>query len=225
MGLSSTPYSQHHLCRLVDDEESTVDATTTFYSDFLRSSRATGRSGKGPSSEKYSIGDTVLLATNVQRPSIGVIIALWEVSRPVTDSHLFANIHWFLRPAELARTRTKREHLEVRLFIPTSLSIREFTNDNLHQNEIYLSLDATSIVDISAILAHCDVASTPRKGQEPASSRYKSHVSTMANSFFCVNEVDSRRGLYYELDWHAHRKRSLERAKEEGVQCLLSEGY
>jgi hypothetical protein len=32
---------------LVDDEESTVDATTTFYSDFSRSSRATGRSGKG----------------------------------------------------------------------------------------------------------------------------------------------------------------------------------
>jgi origin recognition complex subunit 1 len=40
----------------------------------------------------------------------------------------------------------------------------------------------------------------------------------MANSFFCVNAVDSRRGLYYELDWHAHRMRSLERAKEDGVQ-------
>ncbi len=35
----------------------------------------------------------------------------------------------------------------------------------------------------------------------------------MANSFFCVNAVDSRRGLYYELDWHAHRKWSLQRAK------------
>jgi origin recognition complex subunit 1 len=103
---------------LVDDDESTVDATTAFYSEFLRFSRPTGRSSKGPS-EKYSIGDTVLLATNVQRPSIGVIIALWEISRPVAHSHMFANIHWFLRPAELARTRTKREHLEVRLFIPT----------------------------------------------------------------------------------------------------------
>ena len=40
----------------------------------------------------------------------------------------------------------------------------------------------------------------------------------MASSFFCANAVDSRRGLYYELDWHAHRKRSLERAKEDGVQ-------
>jgi hypothetical protein len=101
---------------LVDDEEeSTADATTTFYSDFLRS--ASGRSGKGPS-EKYSIGDTVLLATSVQKPSIGVIVALWEVSRHVAHSQMFVNIHWFLRPAELARTRTKREHLEVR--IPTS---------------------------------------------------------------------------------------------------------
>jgi origin recognition complex subunit 1 len=40
----------------------------------------------------------------------------------------------------------------------------------------------------------------------------------MANSFFCVNAVDSRRGLYFELDWHAHRKRSLERAKEDGME-------
>jgi origin recognition complex subunit 1 len=40
----------------------------------------------------------------------------------------------------------------------------------------------------------------------------------MANSFFCVNAVDSRRGLYYELDWHAHRKRSLQRAKEADAQ-------
>ena len=115
---------------LVDDEESTVDATTTFYSDILRFKHATDRSGKGPS-ENYSIGDTVLLATNVRKPSIGVIIALWEVSRPLAHSQMFANIHWFLRPAELAQTRTKREHLEVRLFIPSSCT-RESSNDNLH---------------------------------------------------------------------------------------------
>jgi origin recognition complex subunit 1 len=116
---------------LVDDEESTVDATTTFYSDFLRSSRPTGRSRRA-TSEMYSIGDTVLLATSLQKPSIGVIIALWEVSRHVAHSQMFANIHWFLRPAELARTRTKREHLEVRLFIPTLYILREFINDNLY---------------------------------------------------------------------------------------------
>ena len=71
---------------------------------------------------------------------------------------------------------------------------------------------------MSAILVHCDVASTPRGSQKPTSSRYKSYASTMANSFLCVNAVDSRRGLYYELDWHAHRKRSLERANEDDVQ-------
>ena len=94
----------------------------------------------------------------------------------------------------------------------------EFIDDILYQNEVYLSLDATSVVDISAILSHCDVSSTATKNQKPASSRYKSHVSTMANSFFCINAVDSRRGLYYELDWHAHRERSLERAKGDGAQ-------
>jgi len=31
-------------------------------------------------------GDTVLLATNVKRPSVGIIIALWEVRKPITDS-------------------------------------------------------------------------------------------------------------------------------------------
>jgi origin recognition complex subunit 1 len=101
--------------------------------------------------------------------------------------------------------------------IPT-FYIDEFTNHILHQNEIYLSLDATSVVDMSAILSHCDVASNPTKCQKPAFSRYKSHVSTMANSFFCINAVDSRRGLYYELDWPAHRKRSLQRAKVDDVQ-------
>ncbi|KAH9988053.1 P-loop containing nucleoside triphosphate hydrolase protein [Russula vinacea] len=181
---------------LVDDEESILDASTTFYSSFLRSSRSTDRIGKAPA-EKYSVGDTVLLATNLRRPSIGVIIALWEISRPVAHSQMFANIHWFLRPSELARSRTQREYLE---------------------NEVYLSLDATSVVDTSAILAHCDVSSSPTKSQKPASSRYKAHVSTMANSFFCINAVDSRRGIYYELDWHAHREQSLERAEGGGVQ-------
>jgi len=101
-----------------DDDESTADASTTFYSHFLRSSRATDKVGK----EKFSIGDTVLLATNIRRPSIGVIIALWEVSKPVSDAQMFAKVHWFLRPTELAQSRMKREHLEVRLLIPSLLS-------------------------------------------------------------------------------------------------------
>ena len=100
---------------LVDDEQSITDASTSFYSDFLRSSRAAERTSKAHF-DKYSVGDTVLLATSLRKSSIGVIIALWEVSRPVENSQMFANIHWFLRPTELARSRTKREHLEVWLF-------------------------------------------------------------------------------------------------------------
>ena len=103
---------------LIDDEESIVDASTTFYPYFIRPSRTSEKVGK-VASVKFSTGDTVLLATNVRRPSVGVIIALWEVSRPVTDAQMFAKIHWFLRPSELARSRMKREHLEVRLLIPS----------------------------------------------------------------------------------------------------------
>ena len=103
---------------LVDDDDSTTDASTTFYPYFSRYSRAADKIGK-VASAKFSIGDTVLLATNIRRPSVGVIIALWEVSRPVTDTQMFAKVHWFLRPTELARSRMKREHLDVRLLIPS----------------------------------------------------------------------------------------------------------
>jgi origin recognition complex subunit 1 len=88
----------------------------------------------------------------------------------------------------------------------------------IHQNEVYFSLDSTSVVDTSAILTHCDVSSTLAKCQKPTSSRYKPPVSTMDNCFLCVNAVDSRRGLYYELDWLAHRERSLKRAEGDSVE-------
>ena len=98
---------------LIDDEESTDDSSTAFYEQFSRCSRASDKVGS-VASETFSLGDTVLLATNVKRPSVGIIIALWEVSRPVTDSQILAKVHWFLRPTELARLRAKRGHLPVR---------------------------------------------------------------------------------------------------------------
>ncbi len=100
---------------LVDDEESTDDATSSFYSGFLRSSCATDRFGKDPLG-KYSIRDTVLLTTNVLFEGQALVLlspCRRSLPIPVAHSQMFANIHWFLRPAELAQTRTKREHLEV----------------------------------------------------------------------------------------------------------------
>jgi origin recognition complex subunit 1 len=88
----------------------------------------------------------------------------------------------------------------------------------IHQNEIYFSLDSTSVVDTSAILSHCDVSSISIENQKPTSSRYKPPISSTENIFICVNAVDPRRGLYYELDWLAHRERSLKRAKEDDVE-------
>jgi hypothetical protein len=46
----------------------------------------------------------------------------------VEDSQAFANIHWFLRPTELARSRTKREHLEVWLLIPFFYILRIYSS-------------------------------------------------------------------------------------------------
>ena len=89
---------------------------------------------------------------------------------------------------------------------------------SLSQNEIYLSLDATSVVNTSAILSHCVVSSTRTTSRTPTSSRYKAPLSTTENTFFCVNAVDPRRGLYYELDWRSHREQSLERAKADGME-------
>ena len=100
---------------LVDDEESTDDATSSFYSSFLHSSCATDRFGKDPLG-KYSIRDTVLLTTNILFEGQAlVLLSLCGRSLPIPVAHsqMFANIHWFLHPAELAQTRTKREHLEV----------------------------------------------------------------------------------------------------------------
>lgn len=102
---------------LIDDEESTDDSSTTFYAQFSRSPRASDKAGNA-ASEAFSLGDTVLLATNVKKPSVGIIIALWEVSRPVTDSQVLAKVHWFLRPSELAQLRAKRGHLPVRCVNP-----------------------------------------------------------------------------------------------------------
>ncbi|KAH8991280.1 P-loop containing nucleoside triphosphate hydrolase protein [Lactarius akahatsu] len=178
---------------LIDDEESTDDLSTTFYAQFSRSSRASDKVG----SEDFSVGDTVLLATNVNRPSVGIVIALWEVSRPVTDSQMLAKVHWFLRPTELAQLRAKRGHLP---------------------NEVYLSLDATSVVHTSSILTHCVVSATRTTSHTPTSSRYKAPLSTTENTFFCANAVDSRRGLYYELDWRGHWEQSLERAKADSAE-------
>ena len=91
-------------------------------------------------------------------------------------------------------------------------------NFPLVQNEIYLSLDATSVVNTSAILSHCVVSSTQKTSHTSTSSRYKAPPSALETSFFCVNAVDSRRGLYYELDWRSHWEQSLKRANADAVE-------
>jgi origin recognition complex subunit 1 len=68
--------------------------------------------------EVFKIGDTVLVASNTKEPSIAVVMSMWEEfygNGDVEDrsEHMKIQIHWFLRPAQLARIRQQRDHYKV----------------------------------------------------------------------------------------------------------------
>ena len=120
-----------------DTFDSDTELQTTFYNGF---SKQTSASASGPSKgpgrskrlveekSKFYIGDTVLVKTQAKLPSIGVIIAIWEVHAKDDDDDEAANtrnrrkgkgeeedeeeegvpkvyqkvkVQWFLRPSEL----------------------------------------------------------------------------------------------------------------------------
>ena len=107
---------------LIDDEESIVDASTTFYPYFIRPSRT---------SEKLSKVASVKFFYRRQYFSQQVFEGqVWAVAAPARPSALlltcpgrdrysqmFVKSHRFLRPIELARSPMKREHLELSLLI------------------------------------------------------------------------------------------------------------
>lgn len=91
-----------------DDDEETQ---TFFYESFSQADR------NGDDVE-YGIGDTVLVRTQAKLPSVGVIVAMWEVrlKNNSDDETVYQKIkvHWFLRHTELPKVRAKREYLDVR---------------------------------------------------------------------------------------------------------------
>lgn len=97
------------------DEDERANYKTVFYNAFQR----TERSG---SSAMFCVGDTVAVETVAlykrdKKPSIAVIVAIWELvaedGEEEEDRPMMVRIHWFLRPTELASIRVKRDHLEV----------------------------------------------------------------------------------------------------------------
>ncbi|OCB88170.1 P-loop containing nucleoside triphosphate hydrolase protein [Sanghuangporus baumii] len=184
-----------------DDDEETE---TAFYNGFSRADR------NGNTTE-FEIGDTVLVKTQAKLPSVGAIVAMWEV-RPKNDGddetvYQKIKVHWFLRHAELPKVRAKRKYLDVRKLCGSPLANHEAYL--LQQNEIYFSLSGTAILTPQAVKEKCAVGfEVP---SFPAASRIKkgkafTHVQ---DTFFCRSAIDARRGLYYQLDWEKHRETAL----------------
>ncbi|TFK49740.1 P-loop containing nucleoside triphosphate hydrolase protein [Heliocybe sulcata] len=208
--------------------EDKAQAQTVFYDSFTRRqapevAKTAGRGrarGKGKAkevegqAETFSVGDTVLIATNAKKPSVGVIVAMWqvqageeEVEREDDDEQggegkMKVKVHWFLRPTELAGVRAKRDHLE---------------------NEIYFSLSSCGITTPSKVLSKCNVTSQAPEDAEsksalawsasPSKRRKVSVKATLrVNSddiFYCGSAIDARRGLYYIFDWERHKEAAL----------------
>jgi origin recognition complex subunit 1 len=120
---------------LYDEETLDGDAeheppTTIFYDALQRISSphptTKGKSNAHGTTSTFAVGDTILVDTpsiypTVRRPSIGVIISMWEIFWSGADDedeqrggqdHMRVRVHWFLRPTELASVRARRDHRE-----------------------------------------------------------------------------------------------------------------
>ncbi|KAI0047680.1 P-loop containing nucleoside triphosphate hydrolase protein [Auriscalpium vulgare] len=202
---------------LLDDEELEEEDPrhTNFYDQFVRRrpvrqqpsgrSKKSSQSSTDKTSEVFRVGDTVLLATNVKKPSVGVLVGMWEVTGADDDDdeaskRVRVKVHWFLRPSELAKLRAKRDHYE---------------------NEIYFSIDATATLASSAIISHCSVSGTPPLDADaapPASKRTRTLVTADHGvPVYCALAVNARLGIFYDFDWERHREKALSMAPERGA--------
>ncbi|KAF9534025.1 hypothetical protein CPB83DRAFT_420329 [Crepidotus variabilis] len=130
---------------------------TVFYTSFCMKRKGTAYRGSKrmkvskTEMQTYRVGDTVMVETDTlyimkKPPSVGVIVAMWEVRKlegnleQADANSMKVRIHWFLRPSEMASIRAKRDHEE---------------------NEIYYSLATRVIVTPGVILTRCSVISYP----------------------------------------------------------------
>ncbi|KAF7374895.1 Origin recognition complex subunit 1 [Mycena sanguinolenta] len=172
-------------------EDERAKYKTMFYSEFQRTQR-------GGDSSRFRVSDTVAIRTHgVYRrdktPSIGVIVAMWELFPQTTEEQesgkedenygrMMVRIHWFLRPTELAAIRVKRDHFE---------------------NEIYYSLASTDTFESTAIISPCEVTDkVPTSTIETApKKRWFIADEEKIGPFYCRFAVDSRRDIYYDFSW------------------------
>ncbi|KAJ6491836.1 P-loop containing nucleoside triphosphate hydrolase protein [Mycena vitilis] len=180
-----------------------VEYKTSFYNAFQRKERG--------GSPVFSVGDTVAVKTEAiyrrdKKPSIAVIVAMWGLVPEQQDDReddeeeeeeskkMMVRLHWFLRPAELATVRVKRDHLE---------------------NEIYYSLASSVVFEASSIISVCEVSdkvprSLPAKTTKSPNKRWVyADEKEKIGPFYCRVAVDARRGLYYDFNWSVLRDDAL----------------
>ncbi|KAG5635717.1 hypothetical protein H0H81_010321 [Sphagnurus paluster] len=199
------------------DEEEENEMETVFYRSIevkdasARAFRSKGKKKAGDQSDlvTYYLGDTILVKTdhiNLQHkpPSIGVIIAMWEIRKKASElsdpNKMRLRVHWFQRPAELGGIREKRDHAK---------------------NEIYYTLATTEVTVPEDIRGRCKVTSKPPAQLEVKSaaawslspSKKRRTIIREDDSddddddieeFYCRLAVHPRCGWYYDFKWEAH---------------------
>lgn len=105
----------------VFDEDN--ESETVFYNGLSKA----GGSGQDLD---FFLGDTVLVKTHGKLPSIGVIVAMWEVRPADEEAYKQIKLQWFLRPTELPNVRAQRKHEPVRqsFVFPSVLSLTYSTS-------------------------------------------------------------------------------------------------
>ncbi|KAE9385151.1 hypothetical protein BT96DRAFT_960792 [Gymnopus androsaceus JB14] len=208
--------------RLSEDERR-KDLTTRFY-DELRVS-ATRKASKGKKATRakeqattFAVGDTVLVSSPSSRPSIGVIVDMWEIelgeeeeeseSDEEGEDKIRVRVHWFDRPSDLPSVRARRYY---------------------HDNEIYYTVSQSTVLYPSTIISHCVV----KNGTEPASQSQSKNQTTRSRAgtryimesvdkldqeFQCLLAVDARQGIFYEFNWDTRREIVLETRAENEIE-------
>ncbi|PPQ98702.1 hypothetical protein CVT24_003410 [Panaeolus cyanescens] len=189
-------------------------------------------------SQLYSVGDTIMVETdtlyNFKRPpSIGVIVAMWDTCHPserqdsIPFTSMRVRIHWFLRPFELAAIRASRTHKENEIYF--SLSTKAVITPAVILSRCVVNGQVARPIKEVKEKPYVYIPVTPSKTR-PSSPLKKSTKFAMGDSddsssdeeadvpdfaqdpdrnFCCQSAIDSRRGLYYNLNWEQHRRKAL----------------
>ncbi|EIN10097.1 P-loop containing nucleoside triphosphate hydrolase protein [Punctularia strigosozonata HHB-11173 SS5] len=162
---------------------------------------------------------------------------IWHGEEDVDEqATMRVRVHWFLRPTELASVRARRDHREDEIYLSlessavitpqhiidhctiTSSSRAHPSSSSRASSEAPSRSPSPSVRPSkrSRTSTSTSIAS-PSKGRKLNKNR--KHVSDDEDEFdedggkerfYCALAVDSRKGLFYDLNWERHRQTALE---------------